>query len=60
LSIGKVYKLLPATETERKSGLLRVIDNEGEDYLYDADYFQPVATEVAAEEPTAVMSAFAD
>jgi hypothetical protein len=34
---------------ERKNGLLRVIDNEGEDYLYDADYFEFVGTRTAPE-----------
>lgn len=42
LDIGKVYKTLPTTELERSDGLLRVIDNEGEDYLYDSDYFELV------------------
>lgn len=49
LSVGKVYKILPTTETERKSGLLRVIDNEGEDYLYDTSYFQLMGFDVASE-----------
>ena len=33
-----VYQVLP-DENAAKSGYLRVIDNEGEDYLYPATYF---------------------
>jgi hypothetical protein len=33
-----VYQVLP-DESAEKSGLIRAIDNEGEDYLYPADYF---------------------
>jgi len=33
-----VYEILP-DENAEKSHFVRVIDNEGEDYLYPADYF---------------------
>jgi hypothetical protein len=33
-----IYEVLP-DESAAKSNYLRVIDNEGEDYLYPADYF---------------------
>ncbi len=33
-----VYQVLP-DESATKSNYVRVIDNEGEDYLYPADYF---------------------
>ena len=33
-----IYQVLP-DESAAKSSYLRVIDNEGEDYLYPADYF---------------------
>jgi hypothetical protein len=33
-----IYEVLP-DESAEKSNYLRVIDNEGEDYLYPADYF---------------------
>ena len=36
LTLGATYKVLPNDE----AGSLRVIDNEGEDYLYDAGRFQ--------------------
>jgi hypothetical protein len=35
---AKIYSLIPA-KTAGKSGLLRVVDESGEDYLYPADYF---------------------
>jgi len=40
-TIGQVYKALPATADERAEGLVRIIDNEGEDYLYSATQFEP-------------------
>ncbi len=38
-----VYQTLPVTATEKASGMMRVVDNEGEDYLYPARWFEPVA-----------------
>ena len=34
----RIYKVIP-DESAAKSSYVRVIDNEGEDYLYPADYF---------------------
>ena len=34
----RIYQVL-ADESAAKSNYIRVIDNEGEDYLYPADYF---------------------
>ena len=42
LTLGAVYKVLPTLPPERDAGLLRIIDNSGEDYLYPATYFQPL------------------
>lgn len=42
LQIGKIYKTLPTTKLESSDGLMRVIDNEGEDYLYDQHYFESI------------------
>ena len=42
LTLGAVYKALPTPPSERDVGLLRIIDNSGEDYLYPANYFQPL------------------
>ena len=33
LSTGAIYRALPTTPVEDDSGMLRIIDNEGEDYL---------------------------
>lgn len=41
LTIGQVYKVIPLTTNERNAGVIRIIDNESEDYLYDVDYFEP-------------------
>jgi len=39
LTAGMVYKVLPGGSDKTS---LRVVDNEGEDYLYDASRFEPV------------------
>ncbi len=38
LTPRKIYQVLP-DESAARSHYVRVIDNEGEDYLYPADYF---------------------
>jgi hypothetical protein len=38
LTPRKIYQVLP-DDSAAKSHYIRVIDNEGEDYLYPADYF---------------------
>ncbi len=38
LVVRKVYQVLP-DETAVKKGLLRIVDESGEDYLYPASYF---------------------
>src|SRR3990170_275997 len=38
LVVRKVYQVLPDEKAE-KQGLLRIIDESGEDYLYPAGYF---------------------
>lgn len=42
LDIGEIYQSLPTTTTEDTAGDLRIIDNEGEDYLYKKDRFVAV------------------
>ena len=42
----KVYQCLPDEEAE-KHNEVRVIDEEGEDYLYPADCFSPVQLELS-------------
>jgi len=41
LEIGKLYQVVPDQEAEKLGGL-RVIDEDGEDYLYDAEMFCPL------------------
>ena len=48
----KVYRALPNSRAE-SHGLVRVIDESGEDYLYPADFF------VAIELPTEAVPVFA-
>ncbi len=41
LEIGKLYQVIPDEEAEKLGGL-RVIDEDGEDYFYDAELFCPL------------------
>jgi len=41
LEIRKIYETIPDDEATR-SGLMRVIDESGEDYLYPVSYFVPI------------------
>jgi hypothetical protein len=41
LEIGKLYQVIPDEEAEKLGGL-RVIDEDGEDYFYDAEMFCPL------------------
>jgi hypothetical protein len=50
LTPRRIYEVLP-DESAARSKYIRVIDNEGEDYLYPASYF------VFAEFPPAVQQA---
>jgi hypothetical protein len=58
LSIGMLYRVLP-DETAAGEGLLRVIDDSGEDYLYPTGRFVIVAVS-QAEEPKLLAIAPAD
>ena len=40
LEVGKVYQIVPDKKAEKLGGL-RVIDEDGEEYFYDADMFCP-------------------
>jgi hypothetical protein len=48
LEARKIYQALSDPEAERH-GLLRVIDESGEDYLYPASLFVPIQVPEAAE-----------
>lgn len=49
LSVGMVYRVLPDAVAARE-GLLRVIDDSGEDYLYPASRFVMIAVAQAEEQ----------
>jgi hypothetical protein len=52
LEVRKVYQTLPDLAA-RNHGLIRVIDESGEDYLYPDSFFAPI------ELPSALKKAFA-
>lgn len=41
LEVGKLYKVVADSEAE-SDGMLRVIDEDGEDYLFEAEIFYPL------------------
>jgi hypothetical protein len=41
LEVGKLYRFIP-DEAAEAEGLLRVVDESGEDYAFDANRFHPV------------------
>ncbi len=45
LDVDAIYRVLPVNEIERSGGMVRVIDNEGEDYLYPMRWFEIVPEE---------------
>lgn len=42
LQLLKLYPVLPGEPDEEELGVVRVIDESGEDYLYPSSYFEPV------------------
>ena len=49
LEVRKVYRLLPDPNA-RSLGLLRVVDESGEDYLYPSDQFVAIHLPASAQE----------
>lgn len=53
LETGKIYSLLPDAQAEAMH-MVRIIDESGEDYLYDASYFMeidlPLSIQIALRE----------
>lgn len=41
LEVGKLYEVVPDAEAENDD-MIRVIDEDGEDYLFQADIFYPL------------------
>ena len=56
MELGKIYQVL-TDESAARDGYVRVIDESGEDYLYPADYFVPIALPKAAENALTALSA---
>jgi hypothetical protein len=48
LEVGKLYRFIPDGEAEAE-GLIRVVDESGEDYAFDADRFHPVSLPATVE-----------
>jgi hypothetical protein len=48
LEIGKIYRFIHDEEAEAE-GLLRVIDESGEDYAFDAERFHPISIPAVVE-----------
>ena len=43
LRLHKIYRVIPDTDPRvKEDGLIRIIDESGEDYLYDAARFVPL------------------
>ena len=45
----KLYRAVPDADAAA-NGMIRVIDESAEDYLYPADYFLPIELPIAVEE----------
>ncbi len=48
LEVGKLYRYIPDKDAEAE-GLIRVVDESGEDYAFDADRFHPVSLPATVE-----------
>lgn len=50
LDVGKVYQAMPTEKDARDHGMIRVVDNSGEDYLFSAGHFIEVKLPRAAQQ----------
>ena len=48
LEVGKLYRFMPDEKAEAE-GLIRVFDESGEDYAFDADRFHPISLPTVVE-----------
>jgi hypothetical protein len=48
LEVGKLYRFIPDEKAEAE-GLIRVIDESGEDYAFDAGRFHPISLPTVVE-----------
>jgi hypothetical protein len=49
LEVGKIYRVIPDTDADA-NGLLRIIDESGEDYAFSANRFHPIDVPQRVEE----------
>jgi hypothetical protein len=56
LELRKVYQVIPDRSPERE-GLMRIVDESGEDYLYPSEYFAPVKLAAAVAQELASTTA---
>jgi hypothetical protein len=54
LQLRRLYQILP-DEAAAKSGLIRVIDDSGEDYLYPGENFIPLSLPSSVEQALAAI-----
>jgi hypothetical protein len=47
LEVGKIYRVIPDADA---NGLLRIIDESGEDYAFSANHFHPIEVPQRVEE----------
>lgn len=55
LELRKIYQLVPDKESATL-GLVRIIDESGEDYLYPASYFLPIKLSPAVQKAVRLAS----
>jgi hypothetical protein len=48
LDLRKIYRVLPDLKAS-SHGMIRVIDESGEDYVYPADFFVPIEVPMTAK-----------
>ena len=48
LEVGKLYRFIPDEEAEAE-GLIRLIDESGEDYAYATEWFHPISVPAVVE-----------
>jgi hypothetical protein len=53
LELRKIYRTMP-DDRAAEHGMLRVVDESGEDYVYPSDYFLPIELPQAVEEALAL------
>ena len=49
LELHRTYPMLPDAQAERH-GLVRIVDESGEGYLYPQEFFQPIDASTAQQE----------